>query len=213
MFVFLTIFGVSLGMTLRRECPSRVWVIYITILFESVLVVLELLLESLDWLLLLNEDILELLPLLVYLDEWIVQHSVLLLEVIVLLRVHLLVVADLLSQDLILLLKVCCLFLVLEVLLWPRSAACRSDWLLGFWKPHLPDALLGAVVVAIRKACCARITLKGKVRTPTTTCGSLQRCTQTSLSQLLSLILLLIQFLLLVLHPIWLDTLHVLVFE
>lgn len=92
-------------------------VIDITILFESVLVVFELLLESLDRLLMLNEDVLELLPLFVHLHVGVVQHSVLLLQVMILLRVHLLVVADLLFQRFILFFEVGCLFLVLEVFL------------------------------------------------------------------------------------------------
>ena len=150
MFVFLTIFGSPLGVTLGWQCPGSVWVIDITILFESVLVVFELLLESLDRLLMLNEDVLKLLPLFVNLHVGVVQHSVLLFQVMILLRVHLLVVADLLFQRFILFFEVGCLFLVLEVFLWPRSAAGRSDWLLGFWKSHLPNALLSAVVIAVR---------------------------------------------------------------
>ncbi len=80
----------------------------------------------------LNEDVLELLPLFVNLHVGVVQHSILLLQVMILLRVHLLVVADLLFQRFILFFEVGSLFLVLKVFLLPRSAAGGSDRLLGF---------------------------------------------------------------------------------
>ena len=132
MFVILTdsrILGRPLGVTLGRHCPE---IALVAVLLKAVPVVPELPLECLDGLLVLNHRILALLPLLLDLHQCVVQHTVLLLQVLVLVCVGLLAIGGLRLQNFVLLPQVGRLLLVLQVLLLTRSAACGPDRLLGF---------------------------------------------------------------------------------
>ncbi len=139
------------------------------VVFEPVLVVDELLLECLDGFLLVDYYILALLPRLIDADECVMQHTVLVLQLLVLacqLLCCLPLTGTRLPQTLILLLEYLYLLLqfpVLVLLLFPlrEAAVVRPARLLRLRKPHLSHALLRAVVnVATRQTRRAAVTLK-----------------------------------------------------
>ena len=79
-------FNHPLGITFGGQRPECVILHGATVLLQAVFVVFEFLLKSLDGLLLVNNHILALFPLFIYPHECLVQHSVFLLQVLILAR-------------------------------------------------------------------------------------------------------------------------------